>query len=306
MQASNLCRLTLLLLILISAIEMKCAEGIHVANLITTVLVMNSYSISLFDSIVLYRWLFHPVRKFSGPILAGLTKFWHVFKCLDSQNHLLLDKLYRKYGEFVRTDARESLLNSDQRHWFTKSGPNEITVFNPEVLPAIDGPGTQCIKAVWYDLLLSEVAVNTTRDKPMHDKRRRIWNHEFAVKDSSSVASYATFDLTWNSTFKVRRSSHRTRRKTRLLHRQRVLARTRHHCFIVVLLVHLWCNGRVRIRKIIWNVAERRMTYNSDHAAQCYATTWPIFPSFLTGPDRLQHIFLNMGRSRLARDVRLM
>ena len=64
-------------------------------------------------------------------------------------------------------------------------GPNELTIFNPEVFAAMDGPGNVCKKAVWYDFLLPEVAVNTTRDIPMHDRRRRIWDRGFTTKGLS-------------------------------------------------------------------------------------------------------------------------
>lgn len=61
-----------------------------------------------------------------------------------------------------------------------------MTVFNPEILAAVDGPGTGCTKAVWYDFLLPEVAVNTTRDKEKHDQRRRIWDRGFTTKGVQS------------------------------------------------------------------------------------------------------------------------
>ena len=53
---------------------------------------------------------------------------------------------------------------------------------DPEIFKALDGPGNACTKAPWYDFLLPEVALNTTRDKPTHDKRRRIWDHGFTTK----------------------------------------------------------------------------------------------------------------------------
>jgi len=59
------------------------------------------------------------------------------------------------------------------------SGPNEVTVFHPDIFAAMDGPGNSCSKAVWYDFLLPEMAVNTTRDKAQHDQRRRIWDKAF-------------------------------------------------------------------------------------------------------------------------------
>ena len=63
-------------------------------------------------------------------------------------------------------------------------GPNEVTIFTPDVFTATDGPGNNCTKAVWYDFLVPEVAVNTTRDKEAHDWRRRLWNKGFTAKGS--------------------------------------------------------------------------------------------------------------------------
>jgi len=57
----------------------------------------------LFASIAVYRHFFHQLRGFPGPKIAGITKFWHAYKCLPGQNYLVLDELHKKYGDFVRT-----------------------------------------------------------------------------------------------------------------------------------------------------------------------------------------------------------
>lgn len=57
---------------------------------------------------------------------------------------------------------------------FGSLGPSELTVFDSQILGAIDGPGTRCTKAVWYDALLPERLVNTTREKAIHSQRRRM------------------------------------------------------------------------------------------------------------------------------------
>lgn len=134
------------------------------ASFWTTTTAMTIYILALATSMTVYRIFFHRLRHFPGPWKAGITKFWHVYHCATSQNHLLLDRLHKEYGQFVRT------------------GPEELTIFNPEVLQAVDGPGNACSKAVWYDLLLPELAVNTTRSRPEHDKRRRIWDRGFTTK----------------------------------------------------------------------------------------------------------------------------
>ena len=75
-------------------------------------------------------------------------------------------------------------------HWYTSgyltfqhghanmycAGPDEVTVYDPAVFAAIDGPGNKCTKPSWYDMLQPTVALNTTRDRVDHDDRRKVWN----------------------------------------------------------------------------------------------------------------------------------
>lgn len=46
----------------------------------------------------------------------------------------------------------------------------------------INGPGSKCTKAPFYDLLLPRTSIITTRNKTLHDQRRRIWDHGFGAK----------------------------------------------------------------------------------------------------------------------------
>ena len=164
MQAPLLLKACFILSLLIFLVHMTYLECNTLISLRFTFVCFCIYNFTLFTSISVYRQFFHRLRNFPGPHLARITKFWHVYHCLNSQNHLLLDDLHNKYGRFVRT------------------GPEEITVFDPEVLAAVDGPGNNCTKAVWYDFLLPEIAINTTRNKQDHDKRRRVWDKGFSVK----------------------------------------------------------------------------------------------------------------------------
>ena len=69
----------------------------------TSMMVITTYVLCLFSSIAIYRLLFHRVRKFPGPIFAKVSKLWHASKVLNSDQHLLLDRLHKQYGDFVRT-----------------------------------------------------------------------------------------------------------------------------------------------------------------------------------------------------------
>lgn len=145
----------------------KCSVlGTH-QGLLESTAVIGSYLTALFSSIVAYRKLFHRLRHFPGPPLASVSKLWHTSKTFTCKNHLILDDLHKKYGDFVRT------------------GPTEVTVFKPEVKWAVDGPHNNCTKAVWYDILLPLVALNTNRSKSQHDQRRRAWDQAITMKTMS-------------------------------------------------------------------------------------------------------------------------
>ncbi|KAF7528053.1 hypothetical protein G7054_g10245 [Neopestalotiopsis clavispora] len=132
---------------------------------LTSALIIESvYCSSLLLSVVIYRIFFHRTRKFPGPFLAGVTKWYHFFNATDSHQQIFLDKLHKKYGDFVRT------------------GPNEITVFTPDAIPLIHGPESTCTKAAWYDNILPVYSIVTLRSKPAHDARRRAWDQGYSIK----------------------------------------------------------------------------------------------------------------------------
>lgn len=122
-----------------------------------------AHLVSLLSSIVTYRVFFHRLTQegFPGPLAARITKLWHVWQARDSKNHVVLDRLHAKYGDFVRT------------------GPSEITVFLPDAFSIIDGRHSVCAKGEWYDLLYPQQALVATRDKSAHNERRKDWLHAF-------------------------------------------------------------------------------------------------------------------------------
>ena len=61
------------------------------------------YVAALWSSIIIYRLFFHRLRRFPGPKLAAISKFWHVFKNISRTNHLVLQDLHQRYGDCVRT-----------------------------------------------------------------------------------------------------------------------------------------------------------------------------------------------------------
>lgn len=68
-------------------------------------LMSSGYLPGLLFSIIIYRFFFHQLTQtaFPGPWYARITKLWHVWAYRDSRNHVVLDGLQKKYGDFVRT-----------------------------------------------------------------------------------------------------------------------------------------------------------------------------------------------------------
>ncbi|KAI0110725.1 benzoate 4-monooxygenase cytochrome P450 [Nemania sp. FL0031] len=131
------------------------------------------YVTSLLTSIAIYRLFFHRLRNFPGPRLAALTKLWHVWKCRDSRGHHVLEAWHQQYGPLVRT------------------GPNEITIFQPDATDIVDGNQYGNARSDWYDLLYPRISSIFTRDKVVHDARRKMW--ENALSPTLLAEYYSRF-----------------------------------------------------------------------------------------------------------------
>lgn len=126
-------------------------------------------TIGFVASMLLYRGLFHRLRRFPGPAAARLTKFYAVWKSsLARQYHLELGAMQAKYGDVVRT------------------GPRELTIFRGEAI----APLAACRKSTLYqieDWDNDRLGLIETRDIEDHRRRRRPWDTALSTK---SLAKY--------------------------------------------------------------------------------------------------------------------
>lgn len=122
------------------------------------------YLFGMFMSISIYRLFFHRIRHFPGPRAAAVSKLWSVYQCRDSRNHLFLDDLHKKYGNFVRT------------------GPGEITIFHPKAWEAMDGTGNANIRSDWYDIVHPRISPIFSRNEEDHTQRRKVWSRALSTK----------------------------------------------------------------------------------------------------------------------------
>ena len=164
LHAPIIARVYIALFVGLSLLEWTLHDGNARAALLSTFIILGGYLVSIFTSLSVYRLCFHRLAPFPGPVLARLTKFYHLHHVRGLDQYLFLERLHQRYGDYVRT------------------GPNEVTIFTPEAIPAILGSGTRCGKSPWWDMMSPEVSMVTTRSKKMHAMRRRTWEGGFSVK----------------------------------------------------------------------------------------------------------------------------
>ncbi|KAJ5950555.1 Cytochrome P450 [Penicillium vulpinum] len=117
---------------------------------------------SLCMSILVYRWQFHRLRRFPGPLGSRLSTAYIMWKSGTSRNAFeMVADYHEQYGDFVRV------------------GPAELSVKHPDAIAAIHSSKSSCIKSPWYDILQPHRSVFGTRDRAEHQRRRRVWDHAF-------------------------------------------------------------------------------------------------------------------------------
>ena len=103
LQATRVLEFYCLLYALIIVLEIRYNGFALLPAVVSASRIFAFYATSLYTSMAVYRSAFHRLRHFPGPFLARFSKLWHLFHCLGSKNHLLLDNLHDQYGDFVRT-----------------------------------------------------------------------------------------------------------------------------------------------------------------------------------------------------------
>ncbi|OQV04950.1 hypothetical protein CLAIMM_09760 [Cladophialophora immunda] len=126
------------------------------------------FFVSLGSSMAAYRLLFHPLRRFPGPLLGKLTKFATSYHAVRGDQHLWIESLHRKYGDTVRF------------------GPNELSFINPDDLPYIQGSKSARVpRGPWYDgspdRMEDSLSMVRTRNFEVHRYKRRIWEQAFTL-----------------------------------------------------------------------------------------------------------------------------
>jgi tryprostatin B 6-hydroxylase len=125
---------------------------------------MLCYLGGLYASLTLYRCILHPVNAFPGPIGAKLSALWLSWQLRSRPAFRMLHDLHCKYGPIVRI------------------GPSDLSIVDPQAVRLIYGQQSSCTKNEFYDMSYPAQSLLSFREKPLHDRRRRVWSTGFSDK----------------------------------------------------------------------------------------------------------------------------
>lgn len=134
------------------------------AALSAALAIVSSALAGLYTSLFIYRIFFHPLNRFPGPWRLRLSGFFWNARLKNSDAYYQLKTLHDQYGDFVRIS------------------PNILSIVDPEGMEVSYGVHAKASKSPWYEGDYPLSSMHTTRSKPLHDKRRRVWAPAFSDK----------------------------------------------------------------------------------------------------------------------------
>ncbi|KAH8105263.1 cytochrome P450 [Cristinia sonorae] len=114
----------------------------------------------------IYNVFFHPLARFPGPKLAGMTQFWKGWRYLIAQDHIpKLFELHKQYGNVVRV------------------GPNELHFSDPAAYGELYHPNRRWKKdPTLYESMTEGAGSWNLLDYPSAKKRREVLLSHFSRK----------------------------------------------------------------------------------------------------------------------------
>lgn len=157
-------------------------SGLILQSVINTYLLSLVFTATLATSILIHRIFLHRTRRFKGPFLAKVSKFYAVYLAsLNLQHYKEIEKvqfawrvsfsprltgqLHEEYGDYVRT------------------GPREISIANPAAIPILYSAGSKCARGGFYSQATDHPngSLNSSRDRAYHNLRRKTWDRAFST-----------------------------------------------------------------------------------------------------------------------------
>ena len=88
---------------LIASVYFNQSRGLSVKEAVAlSSLLIATYVVAIWTSMVIYRIFFHRLKQFPGPFLAKVTKLYHAYLDSKLRNCDEIKKLHEEYGDIVR------------------------------------------------------------------------------------------------------------------------------------------------------------------------------------------------------------
>ncbi|TDZ62042.1 Cytochrome P450 monooxygenase [Colletotrichum trifolii] len=121
-------------------------------------------SLLLIADILRTRYL-SPLRRFPGPALASVTRWWNVATTASGRSHLRHIALHRAYGPVVRT------------------APNEVSLSSPEAARHVLSAGKRFYKTRFYGVFppVENPDIFTEVDESAHARKKKVANVPYSM-----------------------------------------------------------------------------------------------------------------------------
>lgn len=126
--------------------------------------IAGSFLFGLYGTLLTWRAFLNPLNKFPGPWAARLGNLYFSLNVTNSDAYYKLLALHKKYGRIVRI------------------GSNDLSITDPNIMEEAYGRNSRVTKGWWYDNDYPLSSMHTTRDRALHDKRRKVWSPAFSEK----------------------------------------------------------------------------------------------------------------------------
>ena len=150
---------------------MRLGERSIASAVLSVIGLAASFFTGLYTSLLTYRVLLHPLRKFPGPFWARVSNFWWSSQISNGDAYQQIDRLHEEFGDFIRI------------------GASDLSIVHPEAPQAIYGANSKCRKSFMYDINKPMESMHSTRNRKVHDQRRRLWSGAFGDK---ALSGYET------------------------------------------------------------------------------------------------------------------
>ncbi len=142
-------------------------------------LVSESFDTGLTASIIVYRLLFHRLRKLPGPLEARVSKLYATALSGKSlQYYLELEQMHQKSGtSFEQVEQLSVFGHRSSSEWSLR--PRKLSIYRVSAVQAIKGAQTECQKSTWYSQVsddVTKISLNSSRDLYDHKRRKRVWD----------------------------------------------------------------------------------------------------------------------------------